>query len=84
MLAPLFQCVEQGERGGVFVVFCAQRADLRVVVRQGLFAEVGSFQQAMAAVSESLRVQDSKPYIRVYRRDDEGEYQMINLDVAKV
>ena len=56
----------------------------KVLGLKRLKIEHPKWQQAMAAVSESLRVQDSKPYIRVYRRDDAGEYQLMNLDIAKV
>lgn len=39
--------------------------------------------RAMQAISDSLRVSSTKPYIRFYERDEEsGEYQAINLDVA--
>ena len=39
---------------------------------------------AMDALSDSLQVHTSKPFVRVYRRDEAGEYQLLNLDVAKV
>lgn len=38
--------------------------------------------RAMKAISDSLRVASTKPYIRFYERDDAGEYLPINLDVA--
>ena len=40
--------------------------------------------RAMDALSDSLQVHISKPFVRVYRRDDAGEYQLMNLDIAKV
>ena len=40
--------------------------------------------RAMTALSDSLQVHISKPFVRVYRRDDAGEYQLMNLDIAKV
>jgi hypothetical protein len=41
------------------------------------------WQRAMQAISDSLKVSGTKPYIRFYERDDHtGEYQAINLDVA--
>jgi hypothetical protein len=40
------------------------------------------WQRAMTALSEALQVVSSKSYIRVYERDDAGEYQSIPLDVA--
>jgi hypothetical protein len=42
-----------------------------------------AWQRAMQAISDSLRVSSTKPYIRFYERDEaSGEYQAINLDVA--
>ena len=41
--------------------------------------------QAMNAISDSMRVASTKPYIRFYRRDDTtGDYSPIVLDVAGV
>jgi hypothetical protein len=40
--------------------------------------------RAMAAISDSMRVSSSKAYVRFYERDEAGEYQAINLDVAGV
>ncbi|WP_274571577.1 DUF3164 family protein [Neisseria leonii] len=42
------------------------------------------WQRAMDALSDSVQVQVSKPFVRVYRRDDAGEYRLLNLDIAKV
>ncbi|ATD64870.1 sulfate transporter [Neisseria weixii] len=40
--------------------------------------------RAMDALSDSLQVHISKPFVRVYRRAENGEYALINLDIAKV
>lgn len=41
--------------------------------------------QAMQAISDSMRVATTKPYIRFYKRDaDTGEYLPINLNVAAI
>jgi hypothetical protein len=40
--------------------------------------------RAMQAISDSVKVTGSKTYFRFYERDDNGEYQPINLDVAGV
>jgi len=40
------------------------------------------WQQAMAAISDSIEVADTKPYIRIYERMDDGRYQRLNLDIA--
>lgn len=43
------------------------------------------WQQAMKAISDSMKVASTKPYIRFYERDDHtGDYVPINLDVAAV
>lgn len=42
------------------------------------------WQRAMLAVSESLRVIDSKSYVRVYERDSNGKYEPISLDFASL
>ncbi|QEY23538.1 DUF3164 family protein [Neisseria animalis] len=42
------------------------------------------WQTAMEALSDSLQVHTSKPFVRVYKRDAAGAYQLMNLDIAKV
>lgn len=37
---------------------------------------------AMEAISDSIIVSESKEYIRIYKRNDQGEYDLINLDIA--
>lgn len=39
---------------------------------------------AMQAISDSIQVADTKPYIRFYERDEQGVYQPIALDLAAV
>ena len=41
------------------------------------------WQEAMTAISDSMRVTVSKAYVRVYERDDSGQYQPISLDLSK-
>ena len=43
-----------------------------------------TWQRAMEALSDSLQVHTSKQFVRVYKRDDAGEYQLVSLDIAKV
>ena len=44
-----------------------------------------AWQRAMAAITDSMRVTGTKPYVRFYERDDHtGEYIAINLDVAAI
>jgi len=38
--------------------------------------------KAMTAITESVQITGTKQYLRIYERDDKGEYQMIPLDVA--
>jgi hypothetical protein len=39
---------------------------------------------AMTAISDSMQVASTKPYIRFYERNEAGEYVVISLDVAGV
>lgn len=40
------------------------------------------WKKAMDAISDSVQVSESKPYIRFYERDPEGAYQQISLDLS--
>ena len=44
------------------------------------------WQQAMAAISDSIQVSDSKQYIRIYRRNpaDAEKYDLVNLDISSL
>lgn len=42
------------------------------------------WKEAMEAIADSIRVVDSKSYVRFYERDSEGKYQAISLDFANV
>jgi hypothetical protein len=42
------------------------------------------WQRAMKAISDSLQVVGSKPYVRFYKRVGEDQYEPIPLDVAAV
>ena len=41
------------------------------------------WQRAMQAIADSLIVTESKEYIRIYKRNGEGEYDLISLDIAQ-
>jgi hypothetical protein len=41
-----------------------------------------TWKRAMEAISESVQVAGSRAYIRVYERQEDGEYRQINLDLA--
>lgn len=38
--------------------------------------------RAMEAIQDSITVTESKEYIRIYRRNKDGDYDLVNLDVA--
>jgi hypothetical protein len=42
------------------------------------------WQQAMAIISDSVHVVDSKRYIRVYKRGSDDKFNLINLDIASI
>lgn len=44
------------------------------------------WQQAMAAISDSIQVSDSKQYVRIYRRNpnDADKYDLVNLDITSL
>lgn len=38
--------------------------------------------KAMEAIQDSITVTETKEYIRIYRRNKDGDYDLVNLDVA--
>lgn len=42
------------------------------------------WQKAMKAITDSIQVSGSKQYLRIYERNDEGNYTQIALDLAAV
>lgn len=56
----------------------------RVISLRGLEIDDEQWQQAMRAISDSMQVAGTKPYIRFYERNEAGEYMSISLDVAGV
>lgn len=40
--------------------------------------------RAMEALSDSLQVHTSRSFVRVYRRQENDDYRLLNLDIAKV
>ncbi len=40
--------------------------------------------RAMTAISESIKVMGTCMYVRVYRRDENGRYNLISLDIASL
>lgn len=56
----------------------------RVLGLRRLAIADGKWMRAMEALSDSLQVHTSKAYVRIHKRNAEGEYQLVNLDIAKV
>ncbi|UOO82780.1 DUF3164 family protein [Uruburuella testudinis] len=56
----------------------------RVLGLRRLAIKDEKWQRAMEALSDSLQVHTSKQFVRVYKRDDAGDYQLVSLDIAKV
>lgn len=54
----------------------------RVLGLRRLDIQDPDWKRAMDAITESIQVSGSKQYLRIYRRDAEGSYQQIPLDVA--
>lgn len=56
----------------------------RVLGLRRLAIKDDKWQRAMDALSDSLQVHTSKQFVRIYERGQDGEYQLMNLDIAKV
>jgi len=54
----------------------------RVLGLRRLDIQDTNWKKAMTAITESIQITGTKQYLRIYKRDDNGEYQMILLDVA--
>lgn len=54
----------------------------RILSLRRINIEDPTWKRAMDAISESVQVAGSRAYIRVYERQDSGEYRQINLDLA--
>jgi hypothetical protein len=56
----------------------------RVMGLRNLDIQDRDWRKAMDAISDSVQIVGSKSYIRVYEREDTGEYRPISLDMASV
>ena len=56
----------------------------RVLGLRRLSIDDEKWHRAMEALSDSVQVQTSKPFVRVYQRGADGEYSLMSLDIAKV
>ena len=54
----------------------------RILGLRRLSVKDAKWNRAMKAISDSVQVVSSKPYVRFYQRDEEGNYKPISLDVA--
>jgi hypothetical protein len=54
----------------------------RVLGLRRLDIQDADWKKAMAAINDSIKVIGTKQYLRIYERDEKGEYQMVPLDVA--
>lgn len=55
----------------------------RILGLKRLNIEDEEWLKAMEAITESLEVAGTREYVRIYKRDPQGEYQQINIDVAR-
>lgn len=56
----------------------------RILGLRRLNIEHPGWKKAMEAISESIQITGSKEYVRVYKRDEVGKYQLVNLDLAAI
>ncbi len=52
------------------------------LLRMEIKDETGKWKEAMNLIKDSITVIGSKQYIRLYKRDEQGKYQNIPLDIA--
>lgn len=54
----------------------------RILGLRRLDIQDAEWKKAMQAITDSIQVSGSKEYLRVYERDERGEYRQVALDVA--
>jgi hypothetical protein len=54
----------------------------RILGLRRLAIQDPQWQQAMEAISDSVQVSGNKEYLRIYTRDEAGEYQQVALDIV--
>jgi Protein of unknown function (DUF3164) len=93
--ALIDECLVEWSEGAhsnlVALVKDAFRADSAGEIRTGSVLQLRRLDitddrwcRAMRAIGDAVQVVDTKSYVRVYERDDNGEYRPINLDIAGV
>lgn len=55
----------------------------RVLALRRLQIDDAQWQRAMRAIGEAVQVVASRTYLRIYKRDERGEYQPLPLDIAR-
>lgn len=61
-----------------------QVSTARIIGLKRLDIQDARWLMAMKAISDSMQVLDTKSYLRIYERDENGQYQPISLDMAAV
>jgi hypothetical protein len=54
----------------------------RILGLRRLAIQDPQWQQAMEAISDSVQIVGGKEYLRIYTRDESGEYKQVPLDIA--
>ena len=54
----------------------------RILGLRRLNIQDAQWQDAMQAISDSVQITGSKEYLRIYTRDEDGEYKQVPLDIA--
>lgn len=54
----------------------------RILTLRNIKSDDSRWQEAMMAISDSIKVVGSKSYVRIYKRRADGEYDQIPLDIA--
>ncbi len=68
------QAFEMDKRGNI--------STTRILGLRRLDITDGRWQRAMQAIGDSIQITGTKPYVRVYERNDKGAYTAIPLDMA--
>jgi hypothetical protein len=56
----------------------------RILGLRRLSIDDPKWKQAMEAITDSIQVSGKKEYLRFYRRDEQGKYQRMHLDIASL
>lgn len=56
----------------------------RILGLRRLDIQDADWKKAMQAITDSIQISGSKEYLRIYERDERGEYRQVALDVASL